>query len=150
MRRNFSLVASYLLKFTSCSLHVVKSFVTRCKICSLPPCKIRSLFVAEVARCEKSLITLAKLVRYSLQKITHYSLQNLLITRCRNCSLQKITHYLLQNSFVTRCKSEITFCIFIKKRPQHGYFSVNFCKISKTPILQIICERLLLKIISKR
>ena len=71
-RRNFSLVAPYSLKFTRCSLLVVKSLVTCCKICSL-------LF-AEVVRCKES----------------RYSLQNLLVTRCRSCSLQ--------NSLVTRCK----------------------------------------------
>ena len=71
-RRNFSLVAPYSLKFTRCSLLVVKSLVTCCKICSL--------LVAEVVRCKES----------------RYSLQNLLVTRCRSCSLQ--------NSLVTRCK----------------------------------------------
>ena len=49
LRRNFSLVTRYSLKFTRCSLLVVKSLVTRCKI--------RSLLVAEVARCKKSLVT---------------------------------------------------------------------------------------------
>ena len=38
-------------------------------------------------------------------KITCYSLQNPLVTRCRSCSLQKITRYSLQNSLVTRCRS---------------------------------------------
>ena len=80
-RRNFSLVAPYSLKFTRCSLLVVKSLVTCCKICSL--------LVAEVVRCKES----------------RYSLQNLLVTRCRSCSLQKITRYSFQNSLVTRCRS---------------------------------------------
>ena len=39
-------------KFTCCSLLVVNSLVTRCKICSL--------IVAEVARCKKSLVTRCK------------------------------------------------------------------------------------------
>ena len=92
-RRNFSLVARYSLKFTPCSLIVVKSLVTRCKICWL--------LVVEVARCKKSLVTRCKksLVTRcrscSLQKITRYSLQNSLVTRCRSCSLQKITRYSL-------------------------------------------------------
>ena len=52
-RRNFSLVACYSLKLTRCSLLVVKSLVTRCKICSL--------LVAEVACCKKSLVTCWKI-----------------------------------------------------------------------------------------
>ena len=69
-RRNFSLVARNLLKFTRCSLLVIKSLVTRCKICSLLVAevlcckkslvtrrKIRSLLVAEVALCKKPLVT---------------------------------------------------------------------------------------------
>ena len=95
LRRNFSLVARCSLKFTRCSLLVVKSLVTRCKI--------RSLLVAEVARCKKSLATRRR--SCSLQKITCYSLQNLLVTRCRSYSLQKITRYSLQNWLVTRCRS---------------------------------------------
>ena len=35
--------------------------------------------------------------------VAHYSLQNLLVTRCRSCSLQNITRYFSQNSLVTRC-----------------------------------------------
>ena len=49
LRCNFSLVACYLLKFTRCSLLVVKSLVTHCKVCLL--------LVAEVARCKKFLVT---------------------------------------------------------------------------------------------
>ena len=107
MRRNFSLVARYLLKFTRCSLLVVKSLVVRCKICSslvvevarckkslVTRCKIRSLLVAEVARCKKLLVTRCR--SCSLEKITRYSLQNSLVARCRSWSLQKITRYSLQ------------------------------------------------------
>ena len=94
-RRNFSLAARYSLKFTRCSLLVVKSLVTRCKI--------HSLLVEEVARCKKSLVTRCR--SCSLQNITRYSLQNSLVTRCRSCSLQKITRYSLQNLLVTRCRS---------------------------------------------
>ena len=66
-RCNFSLVAHYPLKFTRCSLLVVNH--------PLP---------------------VAKFARYSLkscsfQKITQYSLQNFLVTRCRSYFLQKIT-----------------------------------------------------------
>ena len=69
--RNFSLVAHYSLKLTHCSLLVVKSLVTRCKVCLLlvanvarckkslvTRCKTCSLVVAEDVRCKKSLITL--------------------------------------------------------------------------------------------
>ena len=50
-------------------------------------CKFRSLLVAEVSRCKKSLVarcrscSLQKIARYSLQKISRYSLQNPLVTR---------------------------------------------------------------------
>ena len=49
MRCNLSLVARYSLKFTHCSLLVVKSLVNRCKMCSF--------LVTEVTRCKKPLIT---------------------------------------------------------------------------------------------
>ena len=76
-------------------------------------------------------------------KITRYSLQNALVTRCRSCSLQKITRYLLQKllvaknhsllvaevarckkSLVTRCKihsllvAKIHSSLFMKKPPE--------------------------------
>ena len=89
LRRNFSLVARYSLKFTRCSLLFVKSLVTRCKI--------RSSLVAEVARCKKSLVTCCR----------SCSLQKSLVTRCTSCLLQKITRYLLQNSLVTCCKNSL-------------------------------------------
>ena len=70
-RRNFSLVARYSFKFTRCLLLIVKPLVTRCKI--------RSLLVAEVARCKNSLILknhllfVAKFDRYLLHKFTSKS-----------------------------------------------------------------------------
>ena len=81
-RRNFSIVARYSLKFTRCSLLVVKSLVTPCK--KLLVAKNHSLLVAN---------------------FTRYSLKNLLVTRCRSCLLLKFTRYSLQNSLVTRCRS---------------------------------------------
>ena len=118
MRRNFSLVARYSLKFTRCSLLVVKSLVARCKFCSL--------LVVEVARCKKSLVTccrshsLQKITRYSLQKFCSllvakmhslliakyalYSLQKLLVVKNHSLLVAKFTRYLLQNSLVTRCR----------------------------------------------
>ena len=47
------LFTRYSLKLTRCSLPVVKSLVTHCKI--------YSLLVAEVARCKKSLVTRCKI-----------------------------------------------------------------------------------------
>ena len=91
IRRNFSLVARSSLKFTRCSLIVVKSRVARCKMCLL--------LVAEVAHCKKSLVTrceifsllVAKCSHYSLLKITCYLLQNLLVTHYT----ANFHHYLL-------------------------------------------------------
>ena len=98
MRRNFSLVARHWLESNHCSLLVAKSAryslqkLLVAKKSLIPRCKIRSLLVAEVARCKK---------------ITHFSLQNWLVTRCRSCSLQKITHYSLRNSLATCCKKSL-------------------------------------------
>ena len=93
LRRNFSLVALYWLKFTRCSLLAIKSLVTRCKICSLlvaevarcknslvTCCKIRSLLVAEIARCKNSLVTRSK---------------NLLVVKNRSLFVAKFSRYLL-------------------------------------------------------
>ena len=101
LRRNFSLVTRYSLKFTRCSLLVVKSLVTRCKICSLlvaevarskksliTRCKIRSLLVAEVARCKNSLVTRCKIRSLLVAEVARC--KKSLVTRCRSCSLQKI------------------------------------------------------------
>ena len=82
-RRNFSLVARYLLKFTRCSLLVVKSLVTRCKI--------RSLLVAEVARCKKSLVTRCKIRSLLVAKI-----HSLLVANFACYSRQQVTCYLMQ------------------------------------------------------
>ena len=112
-KHNFSLVARYSLEFTCHSLLVrvhsllftcskiaryslQNSFVTCCKFTRY------SLLVAEIARCQKLLVTCGKI---------H------LFTRSRSCSLQKIIRYSLQTclllvtevaccrkSLVTRCK----------------------------------------------
>ena len=120
-RRNFSLVVRYSLKFTHRSLLVVKSPVTRCKICSL--------LVAEVAHCKKSVVTrcrlcsllVAKVARY--KQIVRYSFRNLLVTRCRSCSFQQITGFALQNSLDTPCKKSF----FVKRIARWNYclFKVN-------------------------
>ena len=109
MKRNFSVVARYPLKFTRCSLLVLKSLVslqnllvTRCRSCSLQKITCYSF------QKNHSLLD-TNFARYSLQKITRYSFQNLLVIRCRSCSLQ--------NSLVPRCRSGVTFCKFIKVTP---------------------------------
>ena len=61
-RRNFSLVARYSLKLSSCSLLVVKSLVNRCRSCSL-------------------------------QKITRYSLQKLLIAKNHSLLVGKFARF---------------------------------------------------------
>ena len=95
MRRNFSLVARYSLKFTRCSLLVVKSLVARCKFCSL--------LVVEVARCKKSLATCCR--SHSLQKITRYSLQkfcSLLVANVHSLLIAKYALYSLQKLLVAK------------------------------------------------
>ena len=101
-RRNFSLVARYSLKFTRCSLLVVKSLVTRCKI--------RSLLVAEVARFKNSLVTRCKnslVTRCKIRLLLVAELarcKNLLATRCKIRSLRVAEVARCKNSLVTRCK----------------------------------------------
>ena len=93
--RNFSLVARYSLKFTRCSLLVVKSLVARCKFCSL--------LVVEVARCKKSLATCCR--SHSLQKITRYSLQkfcSLLVAKVHSLLIAKYALYSLQKLLVAK------------------------------------------------
>ena len=95
MRRNFSLVARYSLKFTRCSLLVVKSLVARCKFCSL--------LIVEVARCKKSLATCCR--SHSLQKITPYSLQkfcSLLVAKVHSLLIAKYALYSLQKLLVAK------------------------------------------------
>ena len=70
-----SLVARYSLKFTRCSLLVVKSLVARCKI--------QSLLVVEVARCKIRSLLVAKFVCYSLQKLLVAENHSLLVARMR-------------------------------------------------------------------
>ena len=87
-RRNFSLVSRYSLKFTRCSLLVVKSLVTRCKL--------RSLLVAEVARSKNSLVTRCK-IRWLLVAEVARSKYSL-VTRCKLCLLLAATSHLLLNA----------------------------------------------------
>ena len=76
-RRNFSFVTHYSLKFTRCSLLVVKLLVTCCKI--------RSLLVAEVARYKKSLVTCCKIRSLLVREVAHS--KRSLVTCCKIRSL---------------------------------------------------------------
>ena len=95
-RRNFSLVACYSLKFTRCSLLVVKSLVTRCKI--------RSLLVAK-----NHVLLVAKSACYSLQKLLVVKNHSLLFAKYARYSLQKLlvakNHLLL----VAKVASKVTY-----------------------------------------
>ena len=82
---NFSLVSRYLLKFTRCSLLVIKFLVTRCRI--------RSLLIAEVARCKKSLATrceihllvVAEVARCKNSLVIHCKIHSLLVAEVACC-----------------------------------------------------------------
>ena len=116
-RRNFLLVAPYSLKFTRCSLLVVKSFITRCKIrsslvaevarckiCLLLVAKNHLLLVAEVARGKKSLVTCCKICMLLLGKIHSLCVAKFtrckksLLTRCKIRLLLAATNHLLLNA----------------------------------------------------
>ena len=112
----------YSLKFIRWSLLVAESIVTR------------------FARCRSC----------SLQKLTRYALPNWLITRLRSSSLQKPICYSLQNPLLVCCRSRVIFATLLKNNSIRGVFLRIFCEILRAPILLNICERLLLKIISKR
>ena len=62
LRHNFLLVAHYSLKFTRCSLLLVKSLVIRCKICLL--------LVAKAALCKKLLVTRCKIRLLPVAEVT--------------------------------------------------------------------------------
>ena len=84
--------------------------IARCEKSLVTRCKIRSLLAAEVACCKSHSLLVAKFARYSLRKLLVAEVarcKNSLVTRCRSCSLQKITRYSLQSSLVTRCKNSL-------------------------------------------
>ena len=90
----FCLVFLFLLggrNFTCCSLlvEINSLLVTRCKITRY---SLQKLLFAK-----NHSLFFAQFPPYSLLKITCYSLQNSLATRCRSCSLQKSTCCSLQN-----------------------------------------------------
>ena len=49
-------------------------------------------------------------------------------------------------SFYESCNPQV--CNFIKKRLQHTYFPVKIGKFFRAPILENICERLLLMVVN--
>ena len=110
-----SLVARYSLKFTRCSLLVVKSLVARCKI--------QSLLVVEVARCKIRSLLVAKFVCYSLQKITRCLLQEYARYSLQKLLVPKNHWFSLQNSLDTHCKKSF----FVKTITCWNYclFKVN-------------------------
>ena len=91
-RLNFSLIARYSWKFTRCSLLVVKSTVTRCKICSLRKITRYSLQKLLVAKNHSLLV--AKFTRYPLQKLLVAKNHLLLVAKFARCLLQKWSHFL--------------------------------------------------------
>ena len=104
-----------------------------------------SLLVAE------SIVTcFARCRSCSLRKLTRYSLPNWIITSLRSCSLPKIICYSLQNPLVGCWRSRVIFVTLLINNCIRGAFLRIFCEILRAPILLNICERLLLKIISKR
>ena len=111
---NFSLVARYYLKFTSCWLLVVKSLVARSKICFLR--------VVEVAHCKKSRVICCKIRLLLVAKFHSLLVSNSLLARCWSCSLHKITCYSLQDLLVSRCRS----CL-LQKITRYSLWSLLFC-----------------------
>ena len=127
MRRNFSLVVRYSLKFARCLLLVVKSLVTRYKICSL--------LVAEVPRCKKSLFTRCK-IRSLLVARNH----SILREKFARYSLQKL---LFKNLFVVKNHSLLVskfYCYLLHKVPKKSQLNlVKDDKIEMNLNLSIEC-----------
>ena len=98
-RRNFSLVARYSLKFTRCSLLVLKSLVICCKsarylLQKLLVARIYPLLVPQVARCKNSLATRCKIFSLLVaEKVTHC--KKSLVSRCEIRLLLVATNHLL-------------------------------------------------------
>ena len=98
-RKVFSLVWVELPHFKSLTTRRLKHWQKYCLILLLPLITEAQLFT----RC--SLLVEIHSLLVARCKITCYSLQKSLVTRCRSCSLQKFTRYSLQNSLVTCCRS---------------------------------------------
>ena len=66
----------------------------------------------------------------------------------RKCSVKK--KIFLKIYKISRENTCVGVCLnFIKKRLQHRYFPVKFTNFLRTPILENICERLLLTIVAR-
>ena len=68
---------------------------------------------------------------------------------CSNWNLQKKPHEVFYkeaalSNFAIFTGKHLMACNYIKKRVQHKCFPVSIAKYLRTPILKIICERLLL------
>ena len=112
-RRNFSLVARYSLKFTRFSLLVVKSLVTRCKI--------RSLLVAEVARCKKSLVTRCKICSLLVGEVAPY--KKSLVARCEIPSVLIAKNH----SSLKQSPAGIIVCLKSTKLDESfSFFNINY------------------------
>ena len=92
---------------TRCSLlvEIYSMLINRCKrtrysLQKLLVAKIRSLLVAEVARCKNSLVT--RFRSCSLQKISHYLLQKLLVAKNQSLLVAKFARYFYQMSLVPK------------------------------------------------
>ena len=128
MRCNFSRVARYSLKFTCCSLLVVKSLVTRCKI--------RSLLVAEVARCNIRSLHVSEAARYKKPLVNRWKIRSLLVpevacckkslvTRCKIRSLLVAEVARCKNLLVTRWTSNFDCYLFCKVTTNERQFYLN-------------------------
>ena len=94
-RCNFSPFARYSLKFTCCSLLVVKSLVNRGNIFSL--------LVAEVARCKKWVVTFCKIYLLMVPEVSHWKKSP--VTRCKIRLLLVAEVACCKKSLVTRRKT---------------------------------------------
>ena len=87
--------------------------------------------------------------RCSLQKITRYSLQNSLVSRCRSCSLQKITRYSLQKFLVAKNHSLLVanFARYLLQKSLvaeiHSLLVANFARYSLQKLLEAEIHSLL-------
>ena len=97
-RRNFSLVARYLLQ--SHSLLVAE--FTRYSLQKLLVAKIHSLLITEVACCKKPLVTRCKIRSLLVAEVAHC--KKSLVTRCEIRLLLTAEVARCKNSLVTRCK----------------------------------------------
>ena len=96
-RHDFSLIARYSLKFTRCSLLVVKPLVTRCRI--------RLLLVAKFARYSLQKLLVTKNHSLVNGKFACYLLQKFLVAKIHSILVVKFTCYSLQMLLVAKNRS---------------------------------------------